>query len=172
MDLYRQAEQILVDEAPILPTTYDRLHLLLKPWVRRFHPSPMKQRFWHEVIIEREPYGRLCRSRRQRAVDSRELAFQAFQVILANGATLGIPGLGMRLGRDVKPDDGRIEVCIFLGDSFAEHVRQLWAIVRGRARPYGRYECWMPIGRSPSARRNGPFPFMAKVNPWEDAGHG
>ena len=56
-------------------------------------------------------------------------------MILANGATWGMPGLGLRLGRDVKPDDGRIEVCIFLGDSFAEYARQLWAILRGRTRP-------------------------------------
>jgi ABC-type oligopeptide transport system substrate-binding subunit len=47
--LYSQAEQILVEEAPILPLMYERLDLLLKPWVRRYHLSPLKQRFWYQV---------------------------------------------------------------------------------------------------------------------------
>lgn len=68
-------------------------------------------------------------------VDGKTYHSRAVQVILANGATWGMPGLGLRLGRDVRPDDGRIEVCIFLGDSFAEHARQLLAILRGRTRP-------------------------------------
>lgn len=33
MAMYRQAEQILVDEAPIIPLSYNRYHLLKKPWV-------------------------------------------------------------------------------------------------------------------------------------------
>lgn len=46
MELYRQADRILIEEAAIMPLAYYRLHHLLKPWVRRY-PGP-----WKDVIIE------------------------------------------------------------------------------------------------------------------------
>jgi ABC-type oligopeptide transport system substrate-binding subunit/class 3 adenylate cyclase len=46
MELYRQAERILIEQAAIMPVSYYRLHLLVKPWVRRY-PGP-----WKDVIIE------------------------------------------------------------------------------------------------------------------------
>jgi ABC-type oligopeptide transport system substrate-binding subunit/tetratricopeptide (TPR) repeat protein len=52
MSLYRQADRILVDEAPILPLTYERYHWLVKPWVRSFPLSPSKAWFWKDVIID------------------------------------------------------------------------------------------------------------------------
>jgi len=52
MRMYQQADQILVEEAPILPLFYARLHLLLKPWVRKYPTSPMKLWFWKDVVIE------------------------------------------------------------------------------------------------------------------------
>jgi oligopeptide transport system substrate-binding protein len=52
MKLYRQAERILIDEVPILPLGYFRLHFLVKPWVRRFPTSPMKWWYWKDVIID------------------------------------------------------------------------------------------------------------------------
>jgi oligopeptide transport system substrate-binding protein len=52
MRMYQQADRILVDEAPILPLVYARLHLLVKPWVRKYPTSPMKACFWKDVIIE------------------------------------------------------------------------------------------------------------------------
>jgi len=36
MRLYRQADRILVEEAVIMPLMYGRMHLLVKPWVRKF----------------------------------------------------------------------------------------------------------------------------------------
>ena len=50
--LYRQADRILVEEAPIVPLFYGHFHLLLKPWVRRYPTSPMNA--WHleDVILE------------------------------------------------------------------------------------------------------------------------
>jgi ABC-type oligopeptide transport system substrate-binding subunit len=50
--MYQQADRILVEEAPILPLVYWRFHLLVKPWVRRYPTSPIKMRFWKDVIIE------------------------------------------------------------------------------------------------------------------------
>jgi ABC-type oligopeptide transport system substrate-binding subunit/DNA-binding SARP family transcriptional activator len=52
MKLYAQAEGILVEEAPIMPLSYWRCRLLLKPWVRRYPTSPIKDCFWKDVIME------------------------------------------------------------------------------------------------------------------------
>jgi oligopeptide transport system substrate-binding protein len=54
MKLYGQADRILVEEAAIVPLTYERLHLLVQPWVRRYPTSAIKYWFWKDVIIE--PY--------------------------------------------------------------------------------------------------------------------
>jgi len=51
MKLYGQAEEILVDEAPLMPLTYVRGHLLVKPWVRRYPKSAVRD-CWKDVIIE------------------------------------------------------------------------------------------------------------------------
>lgn len=68
-------------------------------------------------------------------VDGKEYRFPAAQVILANGATWGMPGINLQLDRDIEPDDGRIDVRIFVGGSLAQYARELWALLRGRTRP-------------------------------------
>lgn len=52
MTMYQQADRTLVEEAPVLPLCYARLHMLVKPWVRKCRTSPMKWWFWKDVIIE------------------------------------------------------------------------------------------------------------------------
>jgi ABC-type oligopeptide transport system substrate-binding subunit/tetratricopeptide (TPR) repeat protein len=52
MKLYGQADRILVEEAPIMPLGYEREHLLVKPWVRKYLTSALKLPFWKDVIIE------------------------------------------------------------------------------------------------------------------------
>ena len=52
MKLYGQADGILVEEAPIMPLAYGRLHLLVKPWVSKFPTSAINWWFWKDVIIE------------------------------------------------------------------------------------------------------------------------
>jgi oligopeptide transport system substrate-binding protein len=52
MVLYRQADQMLVEEAPIIPVGYGRQHLLVKPWVSKFPTSAVKHLFLKDVIIE------------------------------------------------------------------------------------------------------------------------
>jgi oligopeptide transport system substrate-binding protein len=52
MKLYRQAERILVEEAPVMSWCHIRWSLLVKPWVKRYPVSPMQQWFWKDVIIE------------------------------------------------------------------------------------------------------------------------
>jgi oligopeptide transport system substrate-binding protein len=51
MDLYQQAERILVDESPIMPYKYLRLNLLVKPWVKSYHPEYLWE-YWKDVILE------------------------------------------------------------------------------------------------------------------------
>jgi oligopeptide transport system substrate-binding protein len=52
MRLYGQADRVLVEEAAILPLTYDRVHLLVKPWVTKFPIAPRWLWFLKDVIIE------------------------------------------------------------------------------------------------------------------------
>ena len=50
--LYQQADSLLVKEAPIIPLTYPRQHLLVKPWVTQFPSSALKSWYWKDVVIE------------------------------------------------------------------------------------------------------------------------
>ncbi len=51
MALYREADRLLVREAPILPLVYSRWVLLLQRRVRTFPFSPLKWWFWKDVIL-------------------------------------------------------------------------------------------------------------------------
>jgi oligopeptide transport system substrate-binding protein len=52
MKLYRQADKILIEEAPVLPLAYMRSHLLVKPWVRKLPLSAINYWLWKDVIVE------------------------------------------------------------------------------------------------------------------------
>jgi len=52
LELYMQADRILVEEAVIVPISYSRLHLLIKPWVTRFPMSTIKYWFFKDVVLE------------------------------------------------------------------------------------------------------------------------
>jgi oligopeptide transport system substrate-binding protein len=52
MRMYQQAEQILLEEAPILPLWHYRSHLLVKTRVSRYPTSLMRLWFWKDVVIE------------------------------------------------------------------------------------------------------------------------
>jgi oligopeptide transport system substrate-binding protein len=52
MQLYAHAERILVQEAPLLNLTYRSVHVLLKPWVKKYRGSPTGAVSWKDVIIE------------------------------------------------------------------------------------------------------------------------
>jgi ABC-type oligopeptide transport system substrate-binding subunit len=49
--LYREAELILVEEAPIMPIFYRSTRLLVKPWVARFPTTGLREWFFKDVII-------------------------------------------------------------------------------------------------------------------------
>ena len=50
--LYQKADQVLVQDAAILPLMYGRAHMLIKPWVKKYPLSVMRGRYWKDVMIE------------------------------------------------------------------------------------------------------------------------
>jgi ABC-type oligopeptide transport system substrate-binding subunit len=52
LEMYQQADRILMEEAPVMATTYGRCQLLVKPWVKRHPFSATKFWFWKDVVIE------------------------------------------------------------------------------------------------------------------------
>jgi ABC-type transport system substrate-binding protein len=52
MRLYGHAERLLAEDVPLIPLTYGRVHLLLKPWIKGYQLSTMKGQFWKDVVIE------------------------------------------------------------------------------------------------------------------------
>ncbi len=52
LDFYRQADRLLIDGVAILPLSYARVHLLVKPWVKRYPLSVMRVRYWKEVVLD------------------------------------------------------------------------------------------------------------------------
>jgi oligopeptide transport system substrate-binding protein len=50
--LYREADRILMEEAAIMPTFYERIHLLVKPWVTKYPVAAIKRWFLKDVVIE------------------------------------------------------------------------------------------------------------------------
>jgi ABC-type oligopeptide transport system substrate-binding subunit len=55
MEMYQQADRVLVEEAVIMPFAYWRSHLLVKPWIKRFPVSPIKWWFWKDIVVD--PHG-------------------------------------------------------------------------------------------------------------------
>ncbi|MBN1218988.1 MAG: hypothetical protein JXM69_08670 [Anaerolineae bacterium] len=52
IELYQQADKILIEEALLIPYLYVRHHFLIKPWVTRYPTSPIRPSFWEDIIIE------------------------------------------------------------------------------------------------------------------------
>jgi ABC-type oligopeptide transport system substrate-binding subunit len=52
LGLYAQADRILVEAAAVIPLTYSRSHMLVKPWVRKFPALALDQWRWKEIVIE------------------------------------------------------------------------------------------------------------------------
>jgi oligopeptide transport system substrate-binding protein len=52
LNMYKQADKIIIEEVPLLPLCYGRFHMLVKPWVKKLFTSPLKWWSWKDVIIE------------------------------------------------------------------------------------------------------------------------
>jgi len=52
LELYRQAEQMLVDDAACIPLSFGRNYFLVKPYVKGYELNPMGFAMLNEVSIE------------------------------------------------------------------------------------------------------------------------
>jgi ABC-type oligopeptide transport system substrate-binding subunit len=52
MQLYRQADRMVVEEAVVMPLGYAGQGCLVKPWVKRYPLSAVGAPFWKDVVIE------------------------------------------------------------------------------------------------------------------------
>jgi oligopeptide transport system substrate-binding protein len=52
LNLFAQADRLLVQQAAIVPLAYLRQHFLIKPWVKRYPTTTLYSWFWKDVIIE------------------------------------------------------------------------------------------------------------------------
>jgi oligopeptide transport system substrate-binding protein len=50
--LYKRADQILVEEAVIIPLTHSSNQLLVKPWLKNVIPPLLDQGPWKDFVIE------------------------------------------------------------------------------------------------------------------------
>lgn len=50
--LYQEADQILIDQVGLIPISYGRWHLLVKPHIEQFPICPLKHTFWKDVLLE------------------------------------------------------------------------------------------------------------------------
>lgn len=58
LGLYQQAERILAQEAVLVPMAYGRLNYFLKPWVKRYPTSAVKNPgFWKDVVVGKTADG-------------------------------------------------------------------------------------------------------------------
>jgi ABC-type transport system substrate-binding protein len=52
LDMYIQAEQILIEEAPAVPLAYTRINLLIKPWIKNWQLYSGFDPFFPQIVIE------------------------------------------------------------------------------------------------------------------------
>jgi ABC-type oligopeptide transport system substrate-binding subunit/class 3 adenylate cyclase/tetratricopeptide (TPR) repeat protein len=52
MRLYRQADKMLIEEAIIVPLSYFRDHILVKPWVKKFPVSSIRWLYGKDIVLE------------------------------------------------------------------------------------------------------------------------
>jgi diacylglycerol kinase (ATP) len=64
------------------------------------------------------------------AVDGRKRHFRASQVLVANGGILGQPPF--RWGPGIRPDDGRLDVCIVRARTLLDYLRLAWHVLTGQ----------------------------------------
>jgi YegS/Rv2252/BmrU family lipid kinase len=90
--------------------------------------------------------------------DGRRKRLRASQVLAANSGTLGQPPF--RWGPDIRPDDGRIDLCIIRAGTLLDYLALSWSVLRGRHRadPHFRFLVAERRARIESAR---PLPVQA-----------
>jgi YegS/Rv2252/BmrU family lipid kinase len=93
------------------------------------------------------------------AVDGRPAErSRASQVVVANSATLGQHPF--RWGPDIRPDDGRVDVCIIRARNFIDYASLAWHVVTGRHRQ-SRHVRYLRAGHSVRIESDRPLPVQA-----------
>ncbi len=64
------------------------------------------------------------------AVDGKKRHFRASQVLVANGGILGQPPF--RWGPDIRPDDGRLDLCIVRARTLLDYLKLAWYVLIGQ----------------------------------------
>lgn len=91
-------------------------------------------------------------------VDGKRLRPRASQVLIANGGVLGMPPF--RWGPDIRPDDGRIDVCIVSAQTARDYIGVGWHIVRGQQKKDRRVR-YLSAERSIAISADQPLPVQA-----------
>lgn len=63
-------------------------------------------------------------------VDGKRMRPRAWQVLIANAGTLGVPPF--RWGPDIFPTDGELDLCVFNVRKFTDYPRLIWQLLTGR----------------------------------------
>jgi diacylglycerol kinase (ATP) len=92
------------------------------------------------------------------SVDGQYSRPRASQVVIANCGLLGQPPF--RWGPDIRPDDGRLDVCVIRARTFFDYARLFWNFLRGQHRrdPKVRY---LAAERAIAITTDRPFPIQA-----------
>jgi oligopeptide transport system substrate-binding protein len=52
MELHKQADKILIQEAAVMPLSYGKNHIFVKPWVSKCPTSAIYMFHWKDVVLE------------------------------------------------------------------------------------------------------------------------
>ena len=52
IEMYYQADKLLIESAALMPFYYLRQHFLIKPWVKRLPTSAAEWWYWKDAVIE------------------------------------------------------------------------------------------------------------------------
>jgi diacylglycerol kinase family enzyme len=91
-------------------------------------------------------------------VDGQRLRPRAAEIMIANGGMLGAPPL--RWGPDIRPDDGRIDVCVVSARTAIDYIKVAWHIVSGQQRR-GRYIRYLSAREQIIVSGDHPLPVQA-----------
>lgn len=91
-------------------------------------------------------------------VDGREVVQRGSQVVLANCGTLGQHPF--RWGPDIRPDDGKVAVCIVRAKTMLHYVQLAWAVLTGQHRQ-SRHVRYLTSERSVRIETHQPLPVQA-----------
>ena len=91
-------------------------------------------------------------------IDGVEVRRKASEVVVANSGILGQPPF--RWGEDVKPDDGRLDLCVVRAETLANYVMIAWHVARGEHKKNPSVRYWK-VNREVTISTRKPTPVQA-----------